>query len=58
MHKNTKKSDKPLLKQILDLIPNHILLDLTRKCQSNKGCSTYKTYVMTVCLNLFDWAKY
>ncbi len=50
IHKNTKKSDKPLLKQILDLIPNHILLDSARLFQSNKGCSTYKTHDQLVAM--------
>ncbi|MEA3445800.1 MAG: IS4 family transposase [Bacteroidota bacterium] len=43
-HKNTKKSDKPLMAQILELVPNHILKDSVRIHQSDKGCSTYKTY--------------
>ncbi len=43
-HKNTKKSNKPLFKQILELIPNHILKDSVRIHGSDKGCSTYKTY--------------
>ena len=36
-HKNTKKSDKPLFAQILELIPNHILQDAIRVNQSDKG---------------------
>ncbi len=43
-HKNTQKSDNPLFKQILNLIPRHILLDSIHIFQSDKGCSTYKTY--------------
>ncbi len=50
VHKNTKKSDKPLLKQILELIPNHILQNSIRIHQSNKGCSTYKTYDQLVAM--------
>lgn len=49
-HKNTKKSEKPLLAQILELIPNHILRDSTRINQSDKGCSTYKTYDQLVAM--------
>jgi hypothetical protein len=49
-HKNTKKSEKPLLAQILDLIPKHILVDLVRIHQSDKGCSTYKTYDQLVAM--------
>ena len=43
-HKNTKKSEKPLIAQILELRPNHILQDSIRINQSDKGCFTYKTY--------------
>lgn len=50
VHKNTKKSDKPLLKQILELIPKHLLQDSIRQHQSDKGCSTYKTYDQLVAM--------
>ena len=43
-HKNTKKSDKPVLKQIIDLIPKHILTTSIGAYQSDKHCSAYKTY--------------
>ena len=43
-YKNTKKSDKPLLGQIIDLIPGHILVSAIDSYQSDKGCSKYKTY--------------
>ena len=49
-HKNTKKTDKPLFAQILELIPNHILQDAIRVNQSDKGCSTYKTYDQLVAM--------
>jgi len=51
-HKNTKKSEKPLLTQIIELIPNHILQDSVRIHQSDKGCSTYKTYDQLVAMTL------
>lgn len=44
IHKNTKKSESPLFKQLLDLIPRHILVGSVSKNQSDKGCSAYKTY--------------
>ena len=50
VHKNTKKSNKPLLKQILDLIPNHLLQDSIRQHQSDKGCSAYKTHDQLVAM--------
>jgi len=43
-HKSTKKSDTPLLKQIIDLVPQHIFYDSIHRFQSDKGCSAYKTY--------------
>ncbi|MCP4178340.1 MAG: DUF4372 domain-containing protein [bacterium] len=43
-HKNTKKSETPVLKQILDLIPKHILNTAINIYKSNKHCSVYKTY--------------
>jgi len=52
VHKNTKKSDKPLLKQILELIPNHLLINSIRQYQSDKGCSAYKTYDQLVAMVL------
>jgi len=42
-HKDTKKSDKPLFGQLLDLIPNHILVTSVDKYKSDKHCSSYKT---------------
>ena len=41
---NLGKNNKPLLRQILDLIPNHILKDVIRINQSDKHCSKYMTY--------------
>ncbi len=43
-HKNTKKSDSTLFKQIIDLIPNHIFHDSVTRFNLNKGCSTYMAY--------------
>src|SRR5690625_4532587 len=42
--KIAKKSDKPLLRQILDLIPSSLLNKLTNQHESDKHCSKYKTY--------------
>lgn len=44
MHKNTKRSENPLLRQIIDLIPQHIFQEVTSSFNSDKGCSKYKTY--------------
>jgi hypothetical protein len=43
-HKNTKKSDSTLFKQIIDLIPRHIFNDANYRFQLNKGCSSYMAY--------------
>lgn len=39
-----KKSKKPLLSQILDLVPKHIFNDCIRQYRSDKHCSCYLTY--------------
>jgi hypothetical protein len=39
-----KKSKKPLLAQILALVPKHIFSDCVRRYQSDKHCSCYMTY--------------
>ncbi len=38
------KNDNPLLRQILDLIPEHVLRDAIYSYQSGKHCSKYRTY--------------
>lgn len=39
-----RKKSHPLLRQILDLIPDHIFNALVRNYQSDKHCSKYKTW--------------
>jgi len=39
-----KKSDKPIFKQIIDLIPRKIFRNSVAKNQSDKYCSKYRTY--------------
>ncbi len=43
-HKNTKKSDATLFKQLIDLIPKHIFHDAVNRYSLNKGCSSYMAY--------------
>ncbi len=43
-HKNTKKSESTLFKQILDLVPKHIFYDAVHRFNLDKGCSTYMIY--------------
>jgi len=42
--KVTKKSEKPLFKEIVDMIPFGILSKMTVHYKSDKHCSTYKVY--------------
>jgi hypothetical protein len=50
LFRRSKNTNKPLLGQILGLIPNYILKSVTRKHNSDKGCSKYKTYDQLVAL--------
>lgn len=50
LFKRSKNTNKPLFGQILDLIPKHLLQSVTRKHQTDKGCSKYKTYDQLVAL--------
>jgi hypothetical protein len=42
--KVSKKSDKPLFKEIVDMIPSGILKKMTAQYKSDKHCSTYMLY--------------
>lgn len=44
LFKRNKNNNRPLLRQILDLIPRHILQGCIQKHRSDKGCSRYRTY--------------
>lgn len=44
LFRRNKNTNKPVIKQIVELIPTWILMELTTKHQSDKGCSKYKTY--------------
>ena len=39
-----KSNKKPVIKQILELIPGHLLKSSIEKYQGDKFCSKYKTY--------------
>lgn len=49
-HRRCKNSNKPIIKQILDKIPAHILRKQIDTHQSDKGCHKYKTYDQLVSL--------
>ncbi len=44
LFRRNKNTNKPLIKQIVDLIPHCLLNEMITKHQSDKGCSKYKTY--------------
>src|SRR5699024_9925299 len=48
--KIAKKSDKPLLGQILDLIPSSLLNKAVGQYESDKHCHKYKTYDQLVAM--------
>lgn len=50
LFKRTKNNNKPLIKQIIDLIPCWLLRSCIEQYQSDKYCSRYKTYDELVAL--------
>jgi hypothetical protein len=50
LFRRNKNNNKPLLGQILDLVPRWLLESCIKKHQSDKGCSKYKTYDQFVAL--------
>jgi hypothetical protein len=50
LFRRTKANNKPLLKQIIDLVPRWLLNSCVKQYHSNKGCSKYKTYDQFVAL--------
>lgn len=48
--RRSKNTNKPLLGQILNLIPWHLIKTEIHKHKSDKGCSKYKTYDQLVAL--------
>lgn len=50
LFKRNKNNNKPLIRQIIDLIPRHLLLRATLKYNTDKYCHKYKTYDQLVAL--------
>lgn len=50
LFRRTKNKNKPIIRQILDLIPRSILTNCIQAYQSDKGCSKYKTQDQLVAL--------
>lgn len=49
-YRRSKNTNKPLLKQILEFIPNHIFRGCVQKHKSDKGTHKYKTWDQLVAL--------
>ena len=43
LFRRNKNNNKPVIRQILDLIPPHLLQRVTQQYQSDKGCSKVST---------------
>ncbi len=50
LYRRNKNNNKPLARQIIDLVPRWILTSVTKQFNSDKGCSKYKTYDQFVAL--------
>lgn len=50
LFKRNKNNDKPLIRQIIDLVPRWVLDSSIKKHKSDKGYSKYKTYDQFVAL--------
>jgi len=48
--RRNKNNNKPVIRQVIDLIPRHILTHAISKYKSDKYCSKYKTYDQLVAL--------
>ena len=50
LFKRNKNNNKPVIRQILDLVPRWLLKSCTDTYKADKGCSKYKTYDQLVAL--------
>ena len=50
LYRRNKNNNKPLVRQIIDLVPRWLLTSVTKQYNSDKGCSKYKTYDQFVSL--------
>lgn len=57
LHRRSKNNKKPILRQILDLVPAFILRRSINKFQTDKGCHKYKTYDQLVALSFGQLGK-
>jgi hypothetical protein len=57
LFKRNKNNNKPVIKQILDLVPRWIFDSCTKTYQTDKGVSKYRTYDQFVALTFGQLAK-
>ena len=57
LFKRTKNANRPLFRQVLDLIPASTLQGSINKYDSDKGCHKYKTYDQLVALTYGQLCK-
>jgi hypothetical protein len=57
LHRRSKNNKKPVIRQILDLVPTFILRNSIRKYQSDKGCHKYRIYDQLVALSFGQLGK-
>jgi len=57
LHRRSINNKKPVIRQVLDLIPTSILRNSIRKFHSDKGCHKYKTYDQLVALSFGQLGK-
>lgn len=57
LHRSSKNNKKPVIRQVLDLVPAFILRNSIKKFQSDKGCHKYKTYDQLVALSFGQLGK-
>ena len=57
LFKRTKNTNKPLIRQILDLIPDRILQSCIVRSSSDKGCHKYMTYDQLVAMTFGQLCK-
>lgn len=57
LHRRSKNNKKPIIRQVLDLIPSHLFRKSVRKFQTDKGCHKYKTYDQLVALTFGQLGK-
>ena len=50
LFRRNKNNNKPIIRQVIDLVPPHLLRSSVKKFQSDKYCHKYKTYDQFVAL--------